>query len=578
MAIVTVFGYLITPHNPFFVGTPVHPYLLVVALMAARYGTVVGVGMAASLALLYELGGLARTGESALPLALVSPHSITLSGIFIFAIIVGSLFDALHHQMKSLERQGQEAKDRLKFFENHNKLLEKTNQELRGRIMEETTTFQTLYEMAKKLSTLEPQFLYSAVLDILEEHLKAESCSFYLLKGNSLHLVAQKGWDEVPSEAKDISSEQGIMGRVIREKKIVTLKDLAYQDEHGFGDKVMAVPVCSQADERMIGVIAIEEIPFDKFNPQTVRALTLIAGWTSKAMANVALFSEAEEGVEERERMLSELLGQMEAGHLPDAAFQQVVTLGQEIIPKIGEILLKPSLKPNQKSNLLTILEHLQRKGKHLSPEVCRTFAIDSLRNWYYLEKCRMAAIDEKREETELLEAYLREQQEQYHSFTGRGLALMFDKRSNRPLGLATDILEGAVKLDKELADLLDTMREGDRHRIEKLNKDRWGYESTPFSVLLPELLASHDPWLKATALHNIHSMDTLQETDLVPLVLESLKDESPIVRETSIKALVRLQCLAGDENIIPLFEDMTKNDSDPQVRIAANNALSVVS
>ena len=53
--LLVVFGYLTTPHNPFLTGAPVHPYLLVVVLIATRYGTFPGIKSAIILSALYEI-------------------------------------------------------------------------------------------------------------------------------------------------------------------------------------------------------------------------------------------------------------------------------------------------------------------------------------------------------------------------------------------------------------------------------------------------------------------------------------------------------------------------------------------
>jgi transcriptional regulator with GAF, ATPase, and Fis domain len=290
--------------------------------------------------LFYEVGGIAQLSDGlTFPSILESPHSIIVSGLLLFAIIVGSFCDSFRHKINDIEIKRQEDKKHLKLLERQNNLLKKKNRELSNQIMEETTTLQTLYEMAKKLCTLDKQVLYSAVMDILVEHLKVEICSFYILKEDSLHLVACNDRDNVSqSKPKEISIEDcHIIKKAIKEERVVSLREFTYNNEPYFKHRIMAAPVFSKADNNVIGVITIEKIPFEQFNPKTVRVFSLIAEWTSKAMANIMLFAETEEELADRERVLLEFLLHLEEAKNKDRpAYRQMASLGEMFKGKIG--------------------------------------------------------------------------------------------------------------------------------------------------------------------------------------------------------------------------------------------------
>ena len=79
-----------------------------------------------------------------------------------------------------------------------------------------------------------------------------------------------------------------IIEAVIKEKRLVSLKDFAYRDDIFFRNRIMAAPVCSQMDGKVIGVISIEKIAFELFNSKTMRILSLVAHWTSETLTNPA--------------------------------------------------------------------------------------------------------------------------------------------------------------------------------------------------------------------------------------------------------------------------------------------------
>jgi hypothetical protein len=280
------FGYIATPNNPFMTGVSAHPYFVVVVLLAARYGMIAGLISTTALTVIYILGGLAQPGDnSAIPPLLESPHVITISGLFLFAVIIGAFSDAFRHRIKIVEAKIQDQKEHLTALNKQNELLIQTNRELRNRIMEESPSFQTLFEMAHKLCTRNGQIVYSVVLDILEEHLQAERSAFYLVKGNMLQLAACIGWDKVLEQDQILSIDHcKMIKQAISEKKLVSLRDFVYRDERTLGDRIVAAPVCSQTDGKVIGVITIEKIPFDRFTPQSLRILSLVADWTAKTL------------------------------------------------------------------------------------------------------------------------------------------------------------------------------------------------------------------------------------------------------------------------------------------------------
>ena len=575
MVLITVFGYLVRPDDPFLTGTPTHPYLLVVLLVAIRYGTAAGITSATMLTLLYTLGGLARAGaESTLSPILDSPHSITVSCLFLVAVIAGGFYDTMSSQLKEMAAKGREDKERAKFLEKRKESLEEINLELRSRIMDETTTFQGLYEIAKGLTTLRADKIYPAVLDIFVKFLHVESCSFYLRKGGSQHLVAQRGRAGARAEAEMLAVEEGaMMRRAVGERRVVTLKDFALPGEYVAGDQVVVLPICSQRDGEVIGTVSIEKIPFEHLNAQTVRAVTLIGEWASRALYNSEILSKAKEEAEEGGLLLSKLLAKLEARSLPETAFQEIAPHGTRITPKLGELLLAPGLNPPQKSNLLTVLERLHRVEVHLCPPVCREFAIESLRDWYHLERYRVAALCDKPPGAEPLISYLLERQGQCRIFAGRGLALMMAGDPGLPLYTEIDIMCGHVPLDAELTRLVMTMYGGDREEKSTLTKELWGFGPLHSGQLLVELLESQDPWLRAGSLHCI---GMAKDSSVIVKVTESLRDKSPIVREAGVQASAHLLGVCDDKKLMSMLEDMADNDSDPLVREMAKNAVGV--
>ncbi len=569
-ALVSGMGYATTPHNPFFTGAALHPYLLVAVLMAARYGSGPGFASAAALTLLYELGGLARAWGRGLPPILEMPHSLLVSSLFLFSLVIGALSDAERGRAARLEAAAREKEERRKLVDTQNQALAAANHELRQRIQEDTNTFQSVYEAAEKLSALEPGFLYPAVLELLENYLKAEQCSFYLVEDGGLRLAAERGWGEVKPEARRVSGKEGVLGSVLRDQKMVTLKDLLYREELRPGDKIMAAPVKNIATNRTIGVIAVEKLPFSQFNAQNIRAFATIADWASKALAKAAVFAQAGAGrAADRKRFLEELLVPLDGRQLPKKLLEQIVGLGPEILPEIGNRLTQPTVSPHRRDNCLKLLEHLSAAGHRLDPEVYRAAARDGLRTWFLLQRYRDSSAASLGDQADLLASYLEERQEALATQASRGLALAGAPGSKPPS--VSDILEGKAALDSEFSPLFEALAGRDARQISALGRERFGYEPARFERLIPELLGSPDPWLRAIM---IHLAGQARLTTWTAQAQRGANDDNPIVRETSILALARL-CPSPDPSLIGAMRARAAEDKYPLVREAAQQALS---
>jgi len=578
---VTLFGLVTTPGNPFLVGLAFHPYHIIVLLMAARYGTSMALTASSLLIGVYELGGLAVAAERTLPSLLQEPHSVFAAGAILIAVVAGNHYDRLQIKILKIEKARKELDGQVLVLRQNNQVLESANRDLRGRILEETTTFQTMYEMAEKLSTLEPQYLYPAVLDILVQHLGVKRCSFYVLEDRMLRLVAEKGWDSVPEEERLLPLDRGVFAQVLREKKPVTIKDLLFKNERTQGEKIMAAPVSVEGTGEIGGIIAVEAMPFDKFNSQTVRAFGLVAEWASKAMANVEIFSKSEREKQEldskakteemeRQWMFARMLKQLDAKDLPDMTIRQITSLGPAVLPKLEELLLNPDARLIAKKNALTVLERFMEQGHRLDSGTYRSFTLECLRDWFRLERDRVASREPNcREAGESLCLCIEEHQVLLRGCLMRGLVLRLGRGAELSPKMLDAIREQLAEVDPLVHELLSALEAGHGARIEALAKKRWGFAPVRFEEVTAELVSSHDPWLKATA---IHAAGILGHVSCRPQIQKAVCDENPIVRETAILGLIKLNEVEPDPDLKPLLDGRSASERDRFVREIARN------
>lgn len=261
--------------------------LVVVALMAARFGYVVGVvtGGVAGLA------SLAASGQSPAAFLLAftdRTHLLTACGYPILGVLVGLVGD--------LPRTtAQRATDELtRIRENYHQLQERfrvlleAKEAVDRRIVGQVQTIASLYEAARELETLVPQQIPPAILRLLVRFLEVEAAAFYALDGEQLVLVDALGARANRPASLGLDT---VLGRVATLRQNLSVTHQTEREEAGC---LLAAPLLTP-DGRGRGVIAIEQLPFRQLTPATAQMLALLADWASRALANSEAYTRSQE-------------------------------------------------------------------------------------------------------------------------------------------------------------------------------------------------------------------------------------------------------------------------------------------
>jgi GAF domain-containing protein len=261
--------------------------IVIVALMAARFGYVVGVVTGAAAGLL----SLSAVGQS--PAAYLSAFTdrTYLAAAFsypILGVLVGLVGDLPRTQM-------QRAKDELaRVSENYQQLTERfrvlleAKEAVDRRIVGQVQTIASLYEAARELETLVPQQIPPAILRLLVRFLEVEAAALYTIAGDRLILVDAVG---VKARRPIELGLDSVLGSVATLRQSLSVTHQAEREEAGC---LLAAPLL-HVDGRGRGVIAIEQLPFRQLTPATAQMLGLLADWASRALANSEAFTRSQE-------------------------------------------------------------------------------------------------------------------------------------------------------------------------------------------------------------------------------------------------------------------------------------------
>jgi hypothetical protein len=580
LGILTLFGWAVGA-QPGFRGVSPHPYVIVVCLMALRYGLREGL-LAAGQAVgwLLAIGGVQwlAPGPSPVLTQAFLWDVMVLAGV---GLLLGHLADGHLTQEAKLQGQTTQLEKELGSTREQVGVLEEANRELVKRVTSETQTIGSLYQMAEKLSVLELEDLYPGVLHLVAEYSGAEKCTLYLIEGDRLVAAGHRGWDGSPAERPSIPLEDRVMGKVIRERLTLSLRDLAIEGMPPPDQWVMSTPIIDPEGDRAIGALVVEQLPFRRLNRSNVRVFSVIGKWAGMALRQAATFSTAVTEKTRADAAMNRLLEGLKTRPASRHAIPALVEMGEAVIPFLAEVLRTGI--PRQRFHALEALEGLRAIGHAPPAEAIRELIAHEFAKLLRLLHFSAALTDVKALVFEALRWTLEEEQAR----TVDALLLAEAMRGEVPLkpdagnwrsrnaSVRNRALSAIRTMEPSLVTkvILSLCEDGPAMALA-------AHGGAPPTLPRPEavpaiiLKEDQDPWLVAGALYAVPACD---DPDVVALVLSRAGHADPLIRENALTALAELVSRAPDERAVAQL-NAALNDSLPGIRALAASCLAAIS
>lgn len=304
LLVFVAFNIVLFPNIPAYQNVSPHPYLILVILMASLYGIKEGLAACFFSILTFIIQLKMMNNVS---LASTLNDFLNLKVFFLLltaAIVLGEIKEIYNREKEILNISLKEARNKLDKLQLKFKTVKFVKDELETRIIGQSASMFSLYEATKALETLETDRVYSALLNLVVKFIGAKKCSLYLIdkKQNRLINAAVFGWSkaEITKKSQYIEIGQGILGWAAKEGESLTIKDVQENQRlkelasgAGAGESMLCVPI--KIEDRIIGMINIEEIPFIKLTASAVRTLSILADLVSPAIENAYVYQQAKE-------------------------------------------------------------------------------------------------------------------------------------------------------------------------------------------------------------------------------------------------------------------------------------------
>lgn len=309
-----------------YLGIHPHPYFVLIILSSLRYPRLASlVSTAIVAAALFAQAYLAPGGHFTTSSPLVFKYAI----LFLIAnLVLGELGSMFYREIQESRDKLAETERAQQILQAQYDALQLVKDELSERIVGQTSSILSLYEAAKRLESLDSDQIYAALLELTAKFIGAESCSLFLVDPDTQEARLSKrfGWtaeDKAKWGKPRFGLGDGVVGRVVEENRMVTLKELS--DERSLAEAaketaletILAAPLSNEG--KIEAVINVERLPFLKYSPTNIRLFYLIADLGATALANSRKF----------ERMKKENIVDVETG-LATVAYLET-SIGSEI-------------------------------------------------------------------------------------------------------------------------------------------------------------------------------------------------------------------------------------------------------
>lgn len=288
-----------------------HPYVLPILITASRYG--VAAGLWASLTgfvFMFALSGLAfafpfhwySSGHQInLQNMLDHPRNLVFATWVLWSAAVGSALEKVRRERDHFSQELEHLQQTHAEVKTRNELLSTENQELREKVLGKGDTVATVYEMARRLTTLRGQDLYVACLELVEKFVGSERSCIYLLSKDRRCLELAESRTSEPSPApfeKELGRGDPLLEKCLSENRTVSVRELfTAQRSQQKIPAVLSAPLFTE-ESGTLGVLVLEVLPIESLNAQTVSVLELLADWTSRSLAVVHQFERGDDATE----------------------------------------------------------------------------------------------------------------------------------------------------------------------------------------------------------------------------------------------------------------------------------------
>ena len=280
--------------SPRFIDAWLHPFFIIVALIAVQYGSNEGIFCALVATILLLVGNLPERHINQDSYAwLFEVAKLPLSWLLV-AVVLGELRQRHMRERNELLAELNNSVEREKVFARNYEQAKDRKERLELNIASRVRTEIGAFRAAKSVGKLDPEQVTEGGMRIVHSATAAKKFSLFLNDGTRLSKHLTQGWSETDEQNLPASYrfDDPLYQSMVVRHEIVSIRNYA-QEKLLNNQGVMAAPLLDTQTNEVLGMLKIEDISFLDFGIETLEMMRALCEWIAISLSNARYYQTA---------------------------------------------------------------------------------------------------------------------------------------------------------------------------------------------------------------------------------------------------------------------------------------------
>jgi polysaccharide biosynthesis protein PelD len=262
-----------------------HPYWIVVLIIAAQYGTAEGLIAAIAATLFYLVGNIPAQAEGLSHYDWLFSISVNPILWLVGGWILGELRQRHIRERNLLAREVEESHQREDLISNSYNFVKNRKESLEVQVSGQLLSSIDAYRAAKAVETLDPKSVMQGVERLVKSVLGPQKFSLSILHDNKLNSTIIHGWAPSDKFAQEIDSFSPLFQAVVGQRELLVVANEQHEISLD-GQGILAGPILDPTNNRVIGMLKVEQLDFTSLSLNTVETFRALTEWIGTALVN----------------------------------------------------------------------------------------------------------------------------------------------------------------------------------------------------------------------------------------------------------------------------------------------------
>jgi hypothetical protein len=275
--------------------TQPHPFWIIVALVAAQYGTAEGLFAVAASTLALLFGNMPEQAFEQDTYSYLYDIAINPVMWVVAAVALGELRVRHIRERQRLREELRLAREREEKIAESYEWVRELKQKLELRIAGQFRSSVDTYRAAKSMEKLDPQDVLHGVSELVKAVMNPKKFSVFLREQDGISTAIVSGWEDGDDRLpRQYNSNHRLFQEVIGNRQTLCVAN-DEQERILNSEGVLVGPLLDTTTNEVVGMLKIEDLGFAELNLSSIETFRAICEWIGMAFVNAGKYQVAKE-------------------------------------------------------------------------------------------------------------------------------------------------------------------------------------------------------------------------------------------------------------------------------------------